>query len=526
MYSNDTRHALMQFSTISKPKLSNDWEKFHKTDSVTLNLHWLIQEAEQKSNKRSNDVANANSKKLFPEPTIQTLTQHVQNMGLDLNINKRYTMFDLNQMASMAQNQLMMNSLLSPPRISMLLSMDALSVFSKNFCSYSNHQSRTSVAKIIDNTFFNTKGFSNKQSEKNSNKAQAYHGSFSPTKQSCPSISLKNDPETFKVQSSKQFNYQATNKNVSLNCNTKTNLNKNFNSQTQTNWIIDSGATIHMCNHKELLTDYVTKQGHYVTISDGSQISIEGFGSLSFSIIDDHNLQHKFILDGVAFVPKLTVNLISVKELTNLDVTVAFSNGKCKVIHSEGSITIGSLMNGLYIMKITHNKLRSQSIEQSHLCIHDWHRKLSHRNIDHLKRIKDVLQLKVDKCECDDECVDCIKGKISAPPFLKCSEKPNTPRTLITSDLCGQFKTQTLGGAKFFITLIDAATDYTEVVTLKHKSDAATAVKNFMEKCNTQFGRYPQTFRSDRGGEFMSTDVQTFLSEKGITFECTVPNTP
>jgi Integrase core domain len=218
--------------------------------------------------------------------------------------------------------------------------------------------------------------------------------------------------------------------------------------------------------------------------------------------------------------------LLSVKELTALNVTVAFANGKCKVFHSEGSITVGTLVNSSYVMKISHNNLRPQSIEQSHLCIHDWHRKLSHRNIDHIKRVKDVLKLKVQKCDCVDECIDCIKGKISAPPFPKCSKKPKTPRTLITSDLCGQFKTQTLGGAKYFITLIDAATDYTEVVTLKHRSDAATAVKNFMETCNTQFGYYPQKYRSDRGGEFMSTDLQSFLSDRGITFECTVPNTP
>jgi hypothetical protein len=98
-----------------------------------------------------------------------------------------------------------------------------------------------------------------------------------------------------------------------------------------------------MCNQKEILTDYVIKEGHHVTISDGSQIPIEGFGTLSFNIISDDNLQHKFILENVAFVPKLTVNLLSVKELTALNVTVAFANGKCKVFHSEGSITVGTL---------------------------------------------------------------------------------------------------------------------------------------------------------------------------------------
>ena len=355
----------------------------------------------------------------------------------------------------------------------------------------------------------------------------------------------------FNIQFSNEFTFQTINKpfnknstntllnfrssNTSLNFSSQQfsyhsscieTTNKNLNSKIQTNWIIDSGATIHMCNKKEYLTDYVLKEGHYVTISDGSKIPIEGFGSLIFNILGEDNLQYKFILEDVAFVPKLAVNLISVKELTNLNITVAFANGKCKIIHPKGMITIGTLVDSSYVMKILHNNLREQNNKSSHLCIHEWHKKLSHKNIDQIKRAKNTLKLKIQKCNCTDECIDCIKGKISAPPFPKSSVKPDMPRALITSDLCGQFKSQSLGGAKYFMTLIDAATDYTEVILLKHKSETVTVVQNFMEKCNTQFGHYPKTFRSDRGGEFMSNNLQNYLAGKGIMFECTVPNTP
>lgn len=114
-------------------------------------------------------------------------------------------------------------------------------------------------------------------------------------------------------------------------------------------------------------------------------------------------------------------------------------------------------------MKILHENLKNN--QYSYLYVHEWHKNIGHRKVDHINRIK------VQKCSCENECVDCLKGKISAPPFPKSSEKPKTPRTLITSDLCGQFKTRSLGGAKYFMTLINAATDFTEVVTLKHKSD-------------------------------------------------------
>lgn len=94
VYSNMTRHALMQISAVPKPKLTNDWVQFRKSEpsKTSINSHWLIQEAEQRrieqlNNNRLNGVNG--SKKPLPESVIQTLTQRVQNMGLGVNVNKR-----------------------------------------------------------------------------------------------------------------------------------------------------------------------------------------------------------------------------------------------------------------------------------------------------------------------------------------------------------------------------------------------------------------------------------------------------
>lgn len=97
VYSNMTRHALMQISAVPKPKLTNDWVQFRKSEPAkqSINSHWLIQEAEQRrieqmNNARLNGVNGSNgNKKPLPESVIQTLTQRVQNMGLGVNVNKR-----------------------------------------------------------------------------------------------------------------------------------------------------------------------------------------------------------------------------------------------------------------------------------------------------------------------------------------------------------------------------------------------------------------------------------------------------
>jgi F-box protein 20 len=93
-HSNMTRHALMQISAVPKPKLTNDWVQFRKSEPVkpSLNSHWLIQEAEQRRIEQMNNVRSngtGNGKRPLPESVIQTLTQRVQNMGLGVNVNKR-----------------------------------------------------------------------------------------------------------------------------------------------------------------------------------------------------------------------------------------------------------------------------------------------------------------------------------------------------------------------------------------------------------------------------------------------------
>lgn len=85
--SNMTRNALMQISAVPKPKLTNDWIQYRKSEPVkpSLNSHWLLQEAEQRRIEQLNNVR----KKPLPEAVIQTIQQRVIDLGIGSNVNKR-----------------------------------------------------------------------------------------------------------------------------------------------------------------------------------------------------------------------------------------------------------------------------------------------------------------------------------------------------------------------------------------------------------------------------------------------------
>jgi Reverse transcriptase (RNA-dependent DNA polymerase)/Integrase core domain/gag-polypeptide of LTR copia-type len=329
-------------------------------------------------------------------------------------------------------------------------------------------------------------------------------------------IEIKSDSNP----SSNFMNYKFSCFNTSLS----QQCNKNMNSKQISNWILDSGASIHMCNDSSFLENFSSHRGQFVTVSNGVSIPITGFGDLQFNILDLNNVSHTILLKKVAFVPQLTVNLLSVRNLTKFG-DVVFNKDSCIMLKPH-KIKLGSLMNSTYVLEITHNSVVQKINNTSFACIHEWHRKLSHRNLDQIKRVKDVLNLSVSKCSCSDDCLSCIQSKICVQTFPKQSRKPDFPRELITSDLCGSFNTESIGGSKYFMTFTCAATDFTEVVTLRNKSDCKQEVINFMEKCFTQFGNYPKVFRTDRGGEYLDSELQNYLKSKGIQPQCTVANSP
>ena len=302
-------------------------------------------------------------------------------------------------------------------------------------------------------------------------------------------------------------------------------IKNTLNSETESVWIIDSGATLNICNSKAYLKEFKPSSGHNVIISDGTPVPIEGYGKLNIKIFMNKSEERfkSLTLNNIAYVPSFDVNLISVRALTLSGLSLKFDQIGCSI--DDGNITIpfGYVSNSCYLLNIKHSQTKGP---MAMTCIHEIHRKLGHRNIKHILKVKDNLKLKFAKCNCSQECFGCLKGKFHSIPFPQKAVKPTNPRDIITTDVCGPFNTQSLGGARYFVTFTCAHSDYTEVAAIKHKSDCKAELMNYITRLITQFGHPPKIIRSDRGGEYIDSELQSFLCSKGIIFQCTVPRCP
>lgn len=290
--------------------------------------------------------------------------------------------------------------------------------------------------------------------------------------------------------------------------------NGNLSDET---WLIDSGASIHMTGNLKFFTSFNPKHNGFVQVANGKNIPIKGKGSVKL-FIKTANEPYAILFKGVAYVPELKVNLLSVSELNKSHGSILFEKGICFMKIDNSFTKIGQFIGTSYELTET------ETGEQALLCAHEMHLKMAHRNLRDIRRLKNH-GLPLTKCNCSDECEACLKGKFTKLPFTQ-SEKPENPLDVIVSDLCGPFNTQSINGSKYFMTFVDVCTDFTTVYFLKHKSEATGLVKSFIEFIKTQIASKPKIFRSDGGGEYWNKDLEEYLKSEGIIFQRTVPHTP
>lgn len=116
-----------------------------------------------------------------------------------------------------------------------------------------------------------------------------------------------------------------------------------FISSFGSSWIVDSGATDHMCHDLSLFSHYTEVQGNsnFITIPNGSKVKVSHSGTVTLS--------SNITLKDVLYVPEFRFNLISIpKVCRDMNCHVIFTDYDC-YIQSSSMIPqhLGSFKDGL-----------------------------------------------------------------------------------------------------------------------------------------------------------------------------------
>ena len=124
-------------------------------------------------------------------------------------------------------------------------------------------------------------------------------------------------------------------------------------------------------------------------------------------------------------------------------------------------------------------------------------------------------------------CHSCQLGKHARTKMPKLATHRSTKiLKLVYSDVCGPFKVNSIGGARYFVTFIDDYSRKTWVNFISQKSQVLDKFRHFVHSVNSSTGLPLIALRTDNGGEYTSNAFKDFCLSKGISRELTPPHTP
>ena len=294
---------------------------------------------------------------------------------------------------------------------------------------------------------------------------------------------------------------------------------------------MDSGASDTMFVSRESFTDYKS-----VTPRTGDSAKAENG---TFEIVGEGSVVQHYQIDGkerkitytrALHTPALNANLVSISALDKAGLTTTFGNGQGVTQKVDGTIVLASRnVNGMYLLESINDPLKTPlamtSLSQP-TSLEQWHRRLTHCSpltIQDMANNNLVDDLKISGTTVHGKCENCILGRQTRRPFDGETEKNLAPLELVSFDLWGPSRVQSVGGKLYMQMIVDGGTSFKYGVYLPDKSDATTilAFDTFRTKAETITGRKITRLRTDRA--YDSKAWEDYCQRHGITHEFTAP---
>ncbi|CAG9137695.1 unnamed protein product [Plutella xylostella] len=288
-------------------------------------------------------------------------------------------------------------------------------------------------------------------------------------------------------------------------------------------WLVDSGASEHMCCDRELFSSYSTLSQKSVIVGNGTAISAMGRGQVAAQVFNGSEWIDTTI-DNVLFVPELKTNLFSVNRAADRGYVMLTDDSGCKFYKQKQVCAIANRVGNMYYMDLRY-KNSAANVTQVKSELYEWHERLVHQNMQYVKTVLAKNNIQVQDSDVD-QCQGCLEGKIHKLPFSTSETKTSRTCELIHADTCGPMEETSVGGSRYFVILKDDYSNYRSVYFVKGKDEVKKCIEDFINQSQNITGNKVKTFRSDNGLEFVNKEVKQLFQLHGIVHQTTVPYTP
>jgi transposase InsO family protein len=314
-------------------------------------------------------------------------------------------------------------------------------------------------------------------------------------------------------------------------------------------WLLDSGASMHLCHTRQWFADFTPVSGKSVVLADGRVIPVLGRGRIDvdISVAGRSSLN---TLNEVLYVPDIAANLLSVAKMTEAGLQLSFHGQHCIIRSKHGAVIARAEKQDNRLYRIlararpTGKEVSSKESDAALAAVapqEECPLQVAHQRMGHL-HFKGLQQLHSQQLATDipwkaapaneqanaSACDSCHMGKSHRAAMPHAAAKHTTQALeLVHSDICGPMQTASMHTkAVYFITFIDDHTRFTVLYAIRHKSEAFQCFLAYKAYAENATGKRLRCLRSDGGGEYHSGQFTAYLRANGITRQTTPPHTP
>lgn len=298
---------------------------------------------------------------------------------------------------------------------------------------------------------------------------------------------------------------------------------------------MDSGASDTMFVSRDDFVEYTptsSRTGDSAKAKDGN-----------FDIVGEGKVTKRYLIEGtqkaITFTralhtPTLNANLISVSAFDRAGLTITFGGGKGIVRKPDGTIVLTSrLEKGMYVVDAVDEEsgepttltIALTSLSQP-IGLEQWHRRLAHCSPATIQEMADrnlVDELTISDRNLHGKCEDCVLGRQMRRPFDNKTDPVLEVLELVSFDLWGPSRVQSVGGKIYFMPIVDAGSSYKHGAYLRDKSNSSTieAFDAFRAKAESLTGKKIRRLWTDRAYE--SVAWEDYCRKHSILHEFTAP---
>lgn len=297
-------------------------------------------------------------------------------------------------------------------------------------------------------------------------------------------------------------------------------------------WIADTGASISMTFRREWLHG-MKQDTRRIRLADGTVIFSAGIGSVILHPHPSSGCGSAFSIHNVLFVPDLRTNLLSVFYLTrnqgfSVDIDDKFINfWRAKKKTFRG--TINSFSTAHLDVSTEHFETAAAASASLAVSIDVWHNRFAHRSYHMLEKLRKSNSVEgydvTPESPAGGKCVSCIEGKLTRAPHTQTATRATRPLERVFTDVHGPIL-RSREGFEYWLVFVDQYSGFAAIYTLRKKSDAFTAFKQYKAWAENKLQAKIGILRDDKGGEYSSTEFDQFLRDNGTERERTIKDTP